>query len=295
VAPTLTAAVVGETVTVVTTGGGGGVDVTVIVAVPLTPDEAAAIVAEPAAIPLTTPLELTVAAAALSVDHAIVCPVMTLPCWSFTAADRVVVVPVWMEADGGETVTVVTTWGGAVTVTTDVPVFPALAALIVAEPAATPVTIPAALTVAAMALLVDHATDWSLIGLPNWSSTVAANNLVAPTWSDAVAGDTAMVVTTGVGGGSVVTLVPPPEHTASGGNRKSQAQRPKVREIEKDLFCTRRVSYCRNKTTFESGVLGNKTPPRHRHTYRIRWRLGWRGDNRYSPVALRHRLSAVLL
>jgi hypothetical protein len=39
----------------------------------------AVIVAEPAATPVTTPLELTVAAAALSVDQATVCPVITLP------------------------------------------------------------------------------------------------------------------------------------------------------------------------------------------------------------------------
>src|SRR6266550_5662406 len=105
-----------------------------------------------------------------------------------------------------------------------------------------------------------------------------------------------MVVTTGVGGGSVVTLVPPPEHTASGGNRMSQAQRPRVREIEKDLFCTRRVSFVVIKRLFSLECSATKTPPRHRQpTYRIRWRLGWRGENRYSPVALRHRLSAVLL
>jgi hypothetical protein len=80
VAPTSTADVVGETLTVVTTGGGGGAAVTVIVEVPLLPDEVAAIVATPAATPLTTPFELTVAAAVLFVDHPIVCPVMTFPC-----------------------------------------------------------------------------------------------------------------------------------------------------------------------------------------------------------------------
>jgi hypothetical protein len=39
----------------------------------------AVIVAEPAATPETTPFEFTVAAAALFVDHATLCPVMTLP------------------------------------------------------------------------------------------------------------------------------------------------------------------------------------------------------------------------
>jgi hypothetical protein len=77
-------------------------------------------------------------------------------------AESVVVAPAWIEAEGGETVTVVTTGGGggaAVTVMTDVPVVPALAALIVAEPAATPVTTPAPSTLAALALLVDQFTD----------------------------------------------------------------------------------------------------------------------------------------
>jgi hypothetical protein len=36
-------------------------------------------VAEPADVPVTTPFEFTVAAAALLVDQAMVCPVMTFP------------------------------------------------------------------------------------------------------------------------------------------------------------------------------------------------------------------------
>ena len=79
-APMSIVAVNGATVTVVTTGGGGGAAVTVIVELPLFPDEVAVMVAEPAATPVTTPFELTVAAAVLFVDHPIVCPVMTFPC-----------------------------------------------------------------------------------------------------------------------------------------------------------------------------------------------------------------------
>jgi hypothetical protein len=50
-----------------------------MVDVPLLPALVAVIVADPAATPVTTPLEFTVAAAALLVDQAMVCPVMTFP------------------------------------------------------------------------------------------------------------------------------------------------------------------------------------------------------------------------
>jgi hypothetical protein len=76
VAPATTEADVGATVTVVTTGGTA---VTVIADVPLLPEVVAVIVAEPAATPVTRPLEFTVAAAELLVVQAMVCPAMTLP------------------------------------------------------------------------------------------------------------------------------------------------------------------------------------------------------------------------
>jgi hypothetical protein len=53
--------------------------VTVMLDVPDFPELVAVIVAEPAATPVTTPLELTVAAAALFVDHVTVCPVIAFP------------------------------------------------------------------------------------------------------------------------------------------------------------------------------------------------------------------------
>ena len=62
--------------TVVTTGGEA---VTVIADVPDLPELVAVIVAEPAATPVTTPVEFTVAAAALLVDHVTVCPAITFP------------------------------------------------------------------------------------------------------------------------------------------------------------------------------------------------------------------------
>jgi len=75
-----------------------------------------------------------------------------------TVACRVVVAPATTDADVGATVTVVTTGGTAVTVMLVVPDFPELVAVIVAEPAAIPVTTPLEFTVAAAALLVDQVT-----------------------------------------------------------------------------------------------------------------------------------------
>jgi hypothetical protein len=75
-----------------------------------------------------------------------------------TVADNPTVAPTATEAADGETVTVVTTGGEAVTVTAAVPLFPELVAVIVAEPALAPVTTPFAFTVATLALLVVHVT-----------------------------------------------------------------------------------------------------------------------------------------
>jgi len=77
VAPAAIVAVGGETVTVVTTGGGGAV--TVMAEVPDFPAHVAVMVAEPAAMPVTTPLEFTVATAVLLDVHVTVWPVITLP------------------------------------------------------------------------------------------------------------------------------------------------------------------------------------------------------------------------
>jgi hypothetical protein len=53
--------------------------VTVMLDVPDFPELVAVIVAVPAATPVITPLELTVAAAPLLVDQLTVCPIITLP------------------------------------------------------------------------------------------------------------------------------------------------------------------------------------------------------------------------
>jgi len=173
VAPAAIVALGGDTVTVVTTGATA---VTVIAEVPVLPAHVAVIVAEPAATPVTTPLAFTVAAAVLLDVHAIVCPVITLPCASLTVAVRATVEPAATEAEVGAMVTVVTTGGGggaAVTVTVDVPDFPATLAVTVAEPAAIPETTPAELTVAIFASLVDQLKFRPEITFPLASLAVA--------------------------------------------------------------------------------------------------------------------------
>jgi hypothetical protein len=74
--------------------------------------------------------------------------------------------PATTDADAGETVTVVTTGAGAVTVIAAVPDLPELVAVIVAEPASTPVTTPLELTVATTVLLLDHVTLCPVITFP---------------------------------------------------------------------------------------------------------------------------------
>jgi len=65
--------------------------------------------------------------------------------------------------------------GTLVTVRADVPLCPSLVAVIVAEPAATPVTWPLADTVATAGLLVAHVTARPVRAVPVESSGVAVN------------------------------------------------------------------------------------------------------------------------
>jgi hypothetical protein len=98
----------GETLIVVTTGGGGGALATVTTEIPVLPELVAVMVADPAAIPATTPAALTAAVEPLLLDHETLCPLISLPCSSFTVADNVVVAPTSTLAVDGVTATVVT-------------------------------------------------------------------------------------------------------------------------------------------------------------------------------------------
>jgi len=110
------------------------------------------------------------------------------------------VAPTVKLAVAGLTVTEAT--GTLVTVTVAVPLCPSLVAVIVAEPAATPVTNPLAETVAAAALLVAQVTTRPLRAVPFASFGVAVNWVVAPTVTPVAVGLTVTEAT-----GTLVTVM----------------------------------------------------------------------------------------
>src|SRR5207247_3901432 len=95
------------------------------------PSLVAGIVAEPGVTPETRPLLLTVAAAVLELDHVTVRPESGFPPASLGVAVSCTVWPACTEAEGGVTSTVAT--GTFVTVIDEVPLFPSLVAVIVAD------------------------------------------------------------------------------------------------------------------------------------------------------------------
>src|SRR6266699_590665 len=181
-------------------GGGGGV-VTVMLDVPLLPSLVAVIVAEPAATPVTRPLALTVPTELLLLAHVTVRPVSVLPFASFGVAASWTVCPACTDAGAGLTVTDAT--GTSVTVTTDVPLCPSEVAVIVVEPATTPVTRPLAFTVPTEVLLLAHVTVRPVNGLPFASFGVAVSWTACATGTDADAG---LTVTDATGTVTAVTV-----------------------------------------------------------------------------------------
>src|SRR5690242_587983 len=161
-------AVAGLTVTEAT-----GTLVTVMADVPLCPSLVAVMVAEPAATPVTNPLAETVATAALLVAQVTTRPLRAVPFASFGVAVNWFVAPTVTPAAVGLTVTEAT--GTLVTVMADVPLCPSLVAVIVAEPAAPPVTNPLAYTALVRSLLVAHVTTRPLRAVPFASFGVAVN------------------------------------------------------------------------------------------------------------------------
>src|SRR6266699_1873159 len=183
-------------------GGGGGV-VTVMVDAPFLPSLVAVIVADPTATPATSPLPFTPAIDDGLLAHVIVRPVSVFPFTSLGVAVSWVVCPTNTEAVAGLTVTDATGTGAAVTVTADVPLFPSDVAVIVVEPATTPVTRPLAFTVPAEVLLLVHVTVRPVNGLPLASFGVAVSWTACPTGTDADAG---LTVTDATGSGPAVTV-----------------------------------------------------------------------------------------
>ena len=139
------------------------------------------IVAEPVAIPVTSPADDTVATDEFDVPHVTVAPDMVLPTASLTVAVRVTVSPTDVKVlVFGDSVTVEAVCD---TVTVAVPLAEADVAVIVALPSATEVTRPADDTVATDEFDVAHETVAPLIVFPVPSLTVAAS--VAVSESDA--------------------------------------------------------------------------------------------------------------
>jgi len=169
---------------------------TVTVAVPLCPSLVAVIVTEPAVTPATSPLELTVATEVLLLDQLTARPDSGVPFASFGVAVSCTVPFTRIEAAGGLTLTDAT--GTFATVMLAVPLCPSLVAVIVAEPAAAPVTKPLPVTVATDVLLLAHVTVRPDNGAPFASCGVAVSCTVPLTWTEAAAGAT-LTEATGVG------------------------------------------------------------------------------------------------
>src|SRR5256712_3185176 len=139
--------------------------VTVTAAVPVLPSLVAVIVTgPPGTTPVTSPLAFTLAIV-LSLDcHVITRPVNGLPFASLGVAVSCAVPPAATLAVAGVTVTDAT--GAGVTVIAEVPLWPSLVAVIVAEPATFAVTRPLLLTVATDVLFEDHVTVRPVRTLP---------------------------------------------------------------------------------------------------------------------------------
>src|SRR3989449_3632690 len=137
--------------------------------------------------------------------------------------------------------------GTLVTVIAAVPLWPSLAAVIVAAPALTPVTRPLADTVATAVLPLDQLTVRPVSGLPFASFGVAASCTVCPTNTLAVVGLTATEAT-----GTLVTViaaVPLWPSLAAVIDRKSTRLNSSHGYISYAVFCLKK-----KKQTLESSI-----------------------------------------
>src|SRR5207244_3238244 len=101
--------------------------------------------------------------------------------------------PACTDAEAGVTSTVAT--GTFVTLIDEVPLFPSLVAVIVADPGVTPETRPLLLTVATVVLELDHVTVRPESGFPPASLGVPVSCTVWPACTDAEGGVTSTVAT----------------------------------------------------------------------------------------------------
>jgi len=149
VPPTITGVDGADRVTLAT-----GAGLTVSVALPVFPSLIAMICTDPGATAVTLPVVDTVATALLPELHVTLRPFSIDPVESRVVAVACVFCPTVIDVDASETVTIAT--GTGTTVMEDVPVFPSLAAVMVAVPSATEVTRPVAETVAIAGALDDQ-------------------------------------------------------------------------------------------------------------------------------------------
>src|SRR5947207_10709623 len=177
----------------VTATAATGTVVTAIAAVPLCPSLVAERVAEPGAMPVTSPLPLTDATDGFELVQLTARPESVLPLASLSVAASCWVCPTWIPAEAGVTATEAT--GTFVTVIEEVPVCPSLVAVMIADPTAAAVTTPLPLTVATDAFELDQLTTRPESVLPLASLSVAATCSVWPTWTVAEAGVTATEAT----------------------------------------------------------------------------------------------------
>lgn len=172
-------AVPGVTSTRETVGAGA---VTVRLADPLLPSLVAVIVAVPALTAVTTPLPVTVATFVFDDDQVTVRPASVAPPASLVTADACVAAPTATVDDASDTLTDATgAGGGTVTVMGAVPLTPSLVAVIVALPAATPVTVPVDETVATFVFELAHVTTRPVSVAPDALRVTAVPAVVPPT------------------------------------------------------------------------------------------------------------------
>jgi len=160
------------------------------------------IVAVPAATPVTRPLVLTEAIEVLLLDQLTVRPVRMLPAASFSVAVAWSVPRTTTLGDARLTVTDAT--GTSVTVMVAEPLLPSLVAVIVAVPAATPVTRPLVFTEAIEELLLDQLTVRPVRMVPLASFSIAVAWSVPPITT---LGDARLTVTDDTGARTTTTPV----------------------------------------------------------------------------------------
>src|SRR6478672_3434124 len=178
-----------------------------MVAVPACPSLVAVIVAVPSASAVIAPFASIDATAVLLELHVTVRPVNSLLLASKVFAVACDVPTAVIELADNATVTVAT--GAAETVIDDVPLFPSLVAVMVAEPAPTAVTRPLfASTVAAAVLFELHWTDRPVSNVPFPSFVTAVSCTVGVTTITRFA-DPGVTSTVATGAGVTVICAPP--------------------------------------------------------------------------------------